>query len=67
MKKRTVWIVALGLCATLMVGALAGKAPEGWIAFHPTRGGNREIYVMREDGSDLRRITDHPGNDRLAA
>jgi TolB protein len=35
----------------------------GWIAFDSDRSGDREIYVMRRDGSDVRRITHRPGND----
>jgi len=35
----------------------------GWIAFDSDRSGDREIYVMRRDGSDVRRVTHRPGDD----
>lgn len=54
----------------LLVGApLAGQgsnahpsvSPDGqWIAFDSDRSGNGDIYVMRADGSGVRRLTDHP-------
>jgi len=34
------------------------------IAFVSNRDGNDEIYVMRSDGSEVRRLTDHPASDR---
>ena len=41
-------------------------SPDGhWIAFQSHRDGNWEIYVMREDGSEQTRITDHPSADRM--
>ena len=33
------------------------------IAFVSDRDGNNEIYVMSADGSGVRRITSHPGED----
>ena len=39
-------------------------SPDGsWIAFTSDRDGNVEIYIMRSDGSDVRRVTDNPAND----
>jgi Tol biopolymer transport system component len=39
-------------------------SPDGaFIAFTSDRDGNAEIYIMRADGSDVRRVTDHPAND----
>lgn len=35
----------------------------GWIAFDSDRSGDREIYVMRRDGSDVRRVTHRRGDD----
>jgi Tol biopolymer transport system component len=36
----------------------ASWSPDGaWIAFTSTRGGNSDIYIVRPDGSGLRRIT----------
>jgi TolB protein len=34
-----------------------------WIAFVSDRNGNEEIYLMRTDGSELKRITTDPGRD----
>jgi TolB protein len=43
---------------------LPAWAPDGRrIAFSSTRDGNPEIYVVNRDGSNLRRITNHPGID----
>jgi WD40 repeat protein len=36
-----------------------------WIAFTSQRDGNMEIYVVRADGSGLRRVTFNPGSDRV--
>jgi TolB protein len=36
----------------------ASWSPDGeWIAFASTRGGNSDIYIMRADGTELRRLT----------
>jgi TolB protein len=43
---------------------LPAWSPDGTrIAFSSTRDGNPEIYVVNRDGSNLRRITNHPGID----
>jgi TolB protein len=43
---------------------LPAWSPDGTrIAFMSNRDGNPEIYVMNRDGSNLRRLTNHPGND----
>ena len=43
---------------------LPSYSPDGQsIAFTSNRDGNPEIYVSRIDGSDLRRVTNHPGID----
>jgi len=43
---------------------LPAWSPDGTrIAFMSNRDGNPEIYVMNSDGSNLRRLTNHPGND----
>ena len=43
---------------------LPAWSPDGTrIAFSTTRDGNPEIYVVNRDGSNLRRITNHPGID----
>lgn len=39
-------------------------SPDGArIAFSSSKDGNPEIYVMDRDGSDVQRLTDHPGID----
>ncbi len=39
-------------------------SPDGSkVAFHSDLRGSNDIYVIERDGSDLRRITDHPGQD----
>lgn len=39
-------------------------SPDGeWIAFASDRDGNSELYKVREDGTDLTRLTHHPGVD----
>jgi TolB protein len=43
---------------------LPAWSPDGSrIAFMSNRDGNLEIYVMNKDGSNLRRLTNHPAND----
>ena len=38
-------------------------SPDGTeLAFTSNRDGNPEIYVMNVDGSDMRRLTNHPGD-----
>lgn len=39
------------------------SADNAWIAFASDRDGNEEIYMMRTDGSMLRRLTNDPGRD----
>jgi len=38
-----------------------------WLAFSSNREGSYDIYVAREDGSDLRRLTDLPGDEYAPA
>ncbi|NDJ60963.1 MAG: hypothetical protein GYB67_07550, partial [Chloroflexi bacterium] len=39
-------------------------SPDGTqLAFESRRDGNFEIYVMNADGSNVRRLTDHPEPD----
>ncbi|WP_396623355.1 hypothetical protein [Luteitalea sp.] len=43
---------------------LPAFSPDGTrLAFMTNRDGNMEIYVVNRDGSSLRRVTRHPGND----
>jgi TolB protein len=42
-------------------------SPDGrWIAFNSNRDGNTEIYIMRPDGTDQRRLTTAPQDDVFA-
>jgi len=39
-------------------------SPDGqWIALSSTRDGNQELYIVRPDGKDLRRVTNDPAID----
>jgi hypothetical protein len=44
-------------------GATRPKSGNGKIAFVSDRDGNKEIYVIDPDGSNLVRLTNHPGVD----
>ena len=46
--------------------ALPHLSPDGRrIVFRSMRDGNAEIYVMNADGTDPRRLTDHPATDTM--
>ena len=50
--------------ATVGENWLPAWSPDGTrIAFSSTRDGNSEIYVVNRDGSNVRRLTNHPGID----
>ncbi|HWT46232.1 MAG TPA: hypothetical protein VN085_09710 [Vicinamibacterales bacterium] len=51
------------LTTTAGYDAEATIAPDGTIAFTSVRDGDMEIYTMRGDGSDVRRLTHRPGPD----
>jgi TolB protein len=57
------------LVAGLVLGVPAAHAtfpgPNGRIAFTSDRSGDPEIYTMNADGSDLKRLTNAPGEDAL--
>lgn len=40
-------------------------SPDGsWVAFESDRGGQPDLWVIKVDGTGLRRVTDHPADDR---
>jgi len=42
-------------------------SPDGRIAFQTDSDGNLEIYTMKPDGTDIRRLTNHPSDDQSPA
>jgi len=48
-------------------GTLPLASSSGVIAFSSSRDGNLEIYVMKSDGTNPRRVTDDDASDRLPA
>ena len=73
----TLVIVASSLVGSNTIeGRVSNEAPvalterpdgAGRIAFVSTRGGNRDIYVMLPDGSNLVNLTNHPQRDEFPA
>lgn len=59
--KRLASAFIMGLVLFWAVVATAQDNPA--ILFMSDRDGNREIYAMSEDGSDIRRLTNHPAED----
>lgn len=41
----------------------AGRPCAEWIAFHANWDGNWDLYMMKDDGSDVTRLTDNPDID----
>ncbi len=79
--KRFASTVCLSLLVTLPIAA-ADRTDDRWlgisdfgewspdgshIAFHSTRDGNFEIYVMKSDGTEQRRLTHNPWADAFPA
>src|SRR6059058_885830 len=58
-------VLALAALATLVGSARATYpgATNGRIAFGINVGGNTDVYTVRPDGQDLRRLTTDPGFD----
>lgn len=67
---------ALFLLPFGLIGTLAAQQPRRcdyhdpkWsptgdlIAFYSNRDGDFDVYTIRADGGDLRRLTNHPGRD----
>ena len=53
-------IAVAGLLPSAQTSEAAFPGGEGLIAFESTRTGNREVFVVREDGSGLANLTNHP-------
>ena len=63
----TIRLLAAGLAALLpAAGARAQSGPPSSVAFHSTRDGNNNIYVMNPDGSGQTRLTTDSSNDQRA-
>jgi TolB protein len=60
-------MLAAAACSAPSFAAAADFHLESTIAFSSTRDGNLEIYLMAPDGTNQRRVTDHPGGDAFAA
>ena len=58
--KHFLLIVSIICSCTLLVAAFASAK----ILFYSSRTGNHEIYMMNDDGSHIRRLTDNPMADR---
>ncbi len=61
---------AIAVLFALVVFPLAlacGEQGQSRIAFHSTRDGNWEVYVMNADGSGQTRLTDNPAADSAAS
>jgi Tol biopolymer transport system component len=72
--KRTGVTTTLAVLALLVAAGVAGSAratypgaTNGRLAFGMNVGGNVDVYSVRPDGQDLRRLTDGPGFDACAA
>lgn len=61
--RRSAALALLLLVAACTPVGLARAQDIGQIVFHSTVDGNTDIYVMNEDGADIRRLTDHPDRD----
>lgn len=57
----TLLVLILMLASLPML--VQAQANRDDILFVSERDGNREIYAMRSDGSNIRRLTDHPAED----
>ena len=67
---RELAVLVFGLVAAGVTtqGSGAGAQDlEGLIAFYSNRDGNYEIYSIRPDGSDLKRLTFDPASDQTPA
>jgi len=58
-----VWVAVLTGMLASSVATSSPEATTGSIVFESTRGGNPDIYVMRADGTDVRRLTRDQAQD----
>ena len=66
--KRLAFVYCLAVVVTSAPAAEAAyPGQNGRIAFQSARTGDLEIYSMNPDGSDVRRLTNSPGDDRVPA
>jgi Tol biopolymer transport system component len=63
--KRLVFLLKIILISTLISGYAQAQQSEDKIVFTSDRDGNREIYIMDMDGSNLKRLTETPGTERF--
>lgn len=57
-----------GCCESRSIAEAPAWSPDGaWIAFHSNQEGDDNIYIIRPDGSGLRRVTASVANEREPA
>lgn len=61
------WIVTIFLVLALAGSAMAQKANEGRILFSGNDGTSWDIWSIRPDGTELKKVTSGRGNERSAA
>ena len=70
-QRRRIWSLLVGLALATMVVATTAQAAypgkDGRLAFGARIGDNVDVYSMKENGNDLRRLTDAAGFDICAA
>ena len=64
MKSILLFVIAFVGSLLLISPKQIASAESGKIAFTLARDGNREIYIIDDNGKNLRRLTDHPAADK---